>query len=310
MLDVKRLQVLLSVVELGSVTAAADALVYTPSAVSQQLRRLEREVGQPLLRRHARGMSPTDAGLVLAAHARTVLRQLPRPRRTWPRSPGCAGQARPGHVSHRRQLVPAAGRAPVQRVCTRRSGWTSAATVNPSSSNGWKNGTVGPVAALGLRSGGGSTRRSSTSPSCSPIPPCCWCPPTTGWPVAGAWTSADLAEEEWVVRCDHPVVEVLRRGRGHGGVRAQGLVPRERLPGSPGDGRYRPGCRSGPAYRGDEPARLTSESSRWAARRRPAGCSSVTAGTASTRPSRPRSTSSSSRSGTSLRAGVSRPEAR
>jgi len=76
MLDVKRLQVLLSVVELGSVTAAADALVYTPSAVSQQLRRLEREVGQPLLRRHARGMSPTDAGLVLAAHARTVLRRL------------------------------------------------------------------------------------------------------------------------------------------------------------------------------------------------------------------------------------------
>jgi DNA-binding transcriptional LysR family regulator len=76
MLDVKRLQVLLSVVDLGSVTAAADALVYTPSAVSQQLRRLEREVGQPLLRRHARGMSPTDAGEVLAAHARTVIRQL------------------------------------------------------------------------------------------------------------------------------------------------------------------------------------------------------------------------------------------
>jgi DNA-binding transcriptional LysR family regulator len=76
MLDVKRLQVLLSVVELGSVTAAADALVYTPSAVSQQLRRLEREVGQPLMRRHARGMSPTDAGEVLAAHARTVIRQL------------------------------------------------------------------------------------------------------------------------------------------------------------------------------------------------------------------------------------------
>ena len=76
MLDVNRLQVLLSVVELGSVTAAAEALTYTPSAVSQQLRRLEREVGQPLMRRHARGMSPTDAGRVLAAHARTVLRQL------------------------------------------------------------------------------------------------------------------------------------------------------------------------------------------------------------------------------------------
>lgn len=76
MLDVKRLEVLLSVVELGSVTAAAGALVYTPSAVSQQLRRLEHEVGQPLLRRHARGMSPTDAGAMLAEHARKVLRQL------------------------------------------------------------------------------------------------------------------------------------------------------------------------------------------------------------------------------------------
>jgi DNA-binding transcriptional LysR family regulator len=76
MLDLKRLQVLLSVIELGSVTAAAEALIFTPSAVSQQLRRLEREVGQPLLRRHARGMTPTDAGQVLAERARTVLSQL------------------------------------------------------------------------------------------------------------------------------------------------------------------------------------------------------------------------------------------
>jgi DNA-binding transcriptional LysR family regulator len=76
LLDVKRLQVLLAVVELGSVTAAAESLMYTPSAVSQQLRRLEREVGQPLMRRHARGMAPTDAGEVLVRHARKVLRQL------------------------------------------------------------------------------------------------------------------------------------------------------------------------------------------------------------------------------------------
>ena len=39
MLDIRRLQVLLAVVELGSVTAAAEALTYTPSAISQQLRR-------------------------------------------------------------------------------------------------------------------------------------------------------------------------------------------------------------------------------------------------------------------------------
>src|SRR3712207_3638364 len=76
MLDIRRLQVLLAVVELGSVTAAAEALTYTPSAISQQLRRLEHDVGQPLMRRHARGMVPTEAGVVLSVHARKVLRQL------------------------------------------------------------------------------------------------------------------------------------------------------------------------------------------------------------------------------------------
>ncbi|KWR70435.1 LysR family transcriptional regulator [Glutamicibacter sp. HZAU] len=75
-LDAKRLQILLSVVEGGSVTAAADELFYTPSGVSQQLRKLEEEVGQPLLQRHARGMVPTDAGHVLAGHARAILQQM------------------------------------------------------------------------------------------------------------------------------------------------------------------------------------------------------------------------------------------
>ncbi|QSR24917.1 LysR family transcriptional regulator [Nocardioides aromaticivorans] len=76
MLDIRRLQVLLAIVEEGSVTGAATALGYTPSAISQQLLRLEREAGQPLLDRHARGMTPTDAGVVLATHARKILRQL------------------------------------------------------------------------------------------------------------------------------------------------------------------------------------------------------------------------------------------
>ncbi|RKT79463.1 DNA-binding transcriptional LysR family regulator [Terracoccus luteus] len=76
MLDIRRLEVLLNVVEHGSVTAAAEAMTYTPSAVSQQLRRLETEVGMPLLQRHARGMVPTEAGHVLAVHARKVFRQM------------------------------------------------------------------------------------------------------------------------------------------------------------------------------------------------------------------------------------------
>ncbi|MFC3995609.1 LysR substrate-binding domain-containing protein [Nocardiopsis sediminis] len=76
MLDVRRLALLAKVIETGSVTAAAGELNYTPSAVSQQLRRLEAEVGQPLLQRLARGVVPTEAGEVLAAHARRVQAQL------------------------------------------------------------------------------------------------------------------------------------------------------------------------------------------------------------------------------------------
>lgn len=76
MLNPQRLAILVHVVEHGSITAAADELGYTPSAVSQQLKKLEQEVTQPLLRRRARGIAPTDAGHILVNHARKVLRQL------------------------------------------------------------------------------------------------------------------------------------------------------------------------------------------------------------------------------------------
>src|SRR3712207_3191159 len=67
---------LAAVIDSGSMTAAAEALSYTTSAVSQQLSRLEKEVGQPLLQRQPRGVVPTEAGLVLADHARRITRQL------------------------------------------------------------------------------------------------------------------------------------------------------------------------------------------------------------------------------------------
>lgn len=76
MLDVRRMALLAAVLDTGSMTAAAEELNYTPSAVSQQLRRLEAEVGQPLLHRRARGVAPTEAGAVLADHARRILRQV------------------------------------------------------------------------------------------------------------------------------------------------------------------------------------------------------------------------------------------
>ena len=76
MLDVRRMTLLAAVIDSGSMTTAAEALNYTTSAVSQQIRRLEQEVGQPLLQRQPRGIVPTEAGLVLADHARRVSRQL------------------------------------------------------------------------------------------------------------------------------------------------------------------------------------------------------------------------------------------
>ncbi|AUG81798.1 LysR family transcriptional regulator [Kitasatospora sp. MMS16-BH015] len=76
MLDVRRILLFAEVARHGSVTAAARALNYTPSAVSQQVSRLEAEAGQPLLERHARGVTLTDAGRVLAERGERIAREL------------------------------------------------------------------------------------------------------------------------------------------------------------------------------------------------------------------------------------------
>lgn len=68
-----RLRLLHELERRGTVTAVAAALDYTVSAVSQQLALLEREAGTPLFERRGRGLVLTDAGLVLAGHARTIL---------------------------------------------------------------------------------------------------------------------------------------------------------------------------------------------------------------------------------------------
>lgn len=76
MLDLHRLRLLMEFAERGSIAAAADALGYTPSAVSQQLAALEREAGAPLLDRTARSAELTDAGRRLAVHAEIILAQV------------------------------------------------------------------------------------------------------------------------------------------------------------------------------------------------------------------------------------------
>ncbi|MFF0146746.1 DNA-binding transcriptional LysR family regulator [Amycolatopsis sulphurea] len=78
MLDVRRMQVLRSVITSGSITAAARNLGYTPSAISQQLAVLEREAGTPLLERVGRGVRPTPAGTLLSGHAEALSAELAR----------------------------------------------------------------------------------------------------------------------------------------------------------------------------------------------------------------------------------------
>ena len=73
MLDLRRLRLLHELHRLGTVSAVADALSYSPSTVSQQLRVLEREAGTALFEPAGRRVRLTDAALVLADHAQRLL---------------------------------------------------------------------------------------------------------------------------------------------------------------------------------------------------------------------------------------------
>ncbi|MFM9373718.1 LysR family transcriptional regulator [Streptomyces sp. Da 82-17] len=64
--------------QLGSLSAAATELHHTQSAVSRQIAGLERELGVPLMERHARGVRPTPAGEAFLHHAVATLREADR----------------------------------------------------------------------------------------------------------------------------------------------------------------------------------------------------------------------------------------
>lgn len=78
MLNVDRLRALHAIAEHGTVLGAADSLHVTTSAVSQQVAKLEAEVGRRLLERQGRGVRLTDAGRQLVVHAAQVLAVLER----------------------------------------------------------------------------------------------------------------------------------------------------------------------------------------------------------------------------------------
>lgn len=76
MLDVRRLRLLRELARRGTIAAVAEALSFSPSAVSQQLGVLEREAGLPLLERTGRRVRLTAAGQNLVRHAEAVLERL------------------------------------------------------------------------------------------------------------------------------------------------------------------------------------------------------------------------------------------
>lgn len=83
--DLDQLGLLRELADRGSITAVADALGKTPSAVSQQLKTLQRQLGVPLVERVGRGVQLTDAGRALAAGAVVVATALASARADWHR---------------------------------------------------------------------------------------------------------------------------------------------------------------------------------------------------------------------------------
>ena len=70
------MRVLREVAQRGSFSAAAEALSFTQSAVSQQIAALEREAGTTLVERSVRGIRLTDAGRALVRHTEAILGRL------------------------------------------------------------------------------------------------------------------------------------------------------------------------------------------------------------------------------------------
>ena len=77
-MDLKQLAYFVRVAEMGSFTRAATALNVAQPALSRQIRLLEVELRQNLLKRNGRGASPTEAGQLLLQHGRGILHQVER----------------------------------------------------------------------------------------------------------------------------------------------------------------------------------------------------------------------------------------
>jgi len=95
MLDLELLRSFVSVVDAGGFTRAGERVHRTQSTVSQQIKRLEEDVGQPLLNRSGKDVTPTEAGERLLSYARRLLALAEEARDVMTR-PGHEGAVRLG----------------------------------------------------------------------------------------------------------------------------------------------------------------------------------------------------------------------
>jgi LysR family nitrogen assimilation transcriptional regulator len=80
-MDIRQLRYFSEIVEAKSFTKAADRVRIAQPALGLQIKKLEDELGVSLLRRHSRGVEPTEAGAVLLKHANAILKQVEQAKR-------------------------------------------------------------------------------------------------------------------------------------------------------------------------------------------------------------------------------------
>ncbi|HUN46454.1 MAG TPA: LysR substrate-binding domain-containing protein [Stellaceae bacterium] len=96
-MELRQLRYFVTAIEAGTLTKAAEILSVAQPAVSQQILKLEEELGEQLLMRHSRGVEPTEAGARLLSHAAAILRQLDAARQDLDELKGeAAGEVRVG----------------------------------------------------------------------------------------------------------------------------------------------------------------------------------------------------------------------
>lgn len=76
MIEISTLRALVAVEQHGSVVAASEAMGFSPSAVSQQIKKLEKQTGVSVLERNGRGVLLTERGVALAGYGRRIMGEL------------------------------------------------------------------------------------------------------------------------------------------------------------------------------------------------------------------------------------------